>query len=104
MANFRVKRGDAFALRCVAANDGAPLNIAEVTIRAQMRYQGRIASNFSVEILDAPNGIFVLHPVVPTSAWPVARMLVDIEYEITDVLLHTETFTIECLLPQTRPL
>ena len=102
MSIFKVKRGDTFALSCVATLDGAPLNLTGVSIRSQSRRLGTLVSEFSSEIINATLGEYVLRPTTPTGQWPLGGHKMDIEYSIGGSVIHTETFNLNCIIAETR--
>lgn len=79
------KRGDGFSLTCTWKENGVPAALTGLTISAQIRNPQNmklVATLLTTPAIDqvANKGVFTLTPVNPsTSAWPIGKMICDIE-------------------------
>ncbi len=83
IAQIDVKRGDSLVLGCTATGeDGLPIDLATITVRAQARHRGALVADLAVQVLQASAGTYELTAPgdTTTAAWPVGAVDVDIEY------------------------
>ncbi len=97
------KRGDSFVLGCQAADaQGQPVDLSAYTIAAQVRRNGQLVADLTVEFVDRIAGAYELRAPgdSTTPAWPVGTLEVDVEYRMSGTggainVRSTDTFWIE---------
>lgn len=109
MSDLQLKRGDTlkFGSRALTRKaDGSvspPENFAAWAIAAQLRFRGNLVAALVAKIEDAAAGTFTLSAPLGTQGWPVAELLLDIQYT-TDAgqVISTPTMTVRILEDITR--
>lgn len=103
-----VKRGSTFLLDAVILGDGVviPGGIGSWSIRSQLRTKGgRLVNTFVCTITNAAACTYTIAESVAgvTADWPVEVLEMNIEYTINNLVVHTETMTVNVTNAPTRP-
>lgn len=96
---IQFKRGDTFMLTNTVTSDGVtPVNITMWSIRAHVKDEtGTLVSTLTSSLTTPLTGNYTL-TASGTAAWPVKRLLCDIEYTTAaSQVVSTETFAINVL-------
>lgn len=95
--SFDFKRGDSFDIEGQVAVDGTVQDITNWGIRSHLRNGTTLIAALTVTKTDATDGKYTLS-VADTTAWPLRRLVCDIEYTRPDgKIASTETFYINCI-------
>lgn len=80
---FLHKRGDSFELagQLLESAGGAPVNLAGIAIRAQLRDGDALVAELDTAITDAAAGRYKLSkPYADTESWPVKGLALDVQF------------------------
>jgi hypothetical protein len=98
------RRGSTYEVQCQYTDAaGAPLDMTGVQVRSQIRTNsGALVAECEAVVTDATLGKFMLR-VANTSKWPVASVLQDIQYTLTDGRkINTSPITIDVVASVTQ--
>lgn len=86
-----VKKGATLSMPCQlkSCQTGGPVDISASVIKADVAYLGRYVASFTVEIVDAVNGMFSL--TLDTSVLPLGTLNFDILRLVDGVAVYSST-------------
>ena len=100
MSTPTVKKGESFGVDCVYSVDGAPANLAGVTVKSQVRERsGKLLAELTYT---ATGGIGQYSLAGATDGWPLGIVYWDVKYSSADLISYTDTMQILVLEAQTR--
>jgi hypothetical protein len=98
------RRGSTYEVQCQYTDAaGVPIDITNVQVKSQIRTStGTLVADCVVTFTDIPAGKFMLR-VLNTDAWPIANLVQDIQYTLTDGrTINTSPITINVVASVTQ--
>lgn len=96
------KRGDTFSLGCIKRDsDGAPENLTNVTIAAQVRDSGDTLLGTAVAAkanqTTSPGEFSLTVDSTVTATWDLGRCYIDVEFSVGGAVTSSETMTFKTI-------